>query len=122
MVHHSQEQTRECVSRRNVLRGVVGTLLTLGLEGCNQPLSRLSTPTPIPTTRPQGSVLYSYRGHRSRVTTVAWSPNGIYIASGSLDKTVHVVMLLACKVWHGPQMGVALSQVLSTKPYRCGML
>ena len=90
MVHHYQEQARECFSRRDVLRGVAGVLLMLGLEGCTQSLSFRSTPTPIPTTRPQGSVLYSYRGHRSRVTTVAWSPNGTYIASGSLDKTVHV--------------------------------
>ncbi len=90
MVYHSQEQARECFSRRDVLRGVAGLLLTLGLEGCAQSLSLRSTPAPVPTVRPQGSVLYSYRGHHSRVTTVAWSPNGTYIASGSLDKTVHV--------------------------------
>ncbi len=90
MVHHYQEQTRAWVSRRDVLRGVAGVLLTLGLEGCAQSLPLQSTPTPIPTTRPQGSVVYSYRGHHSRVTTVAWSPTGTYIASGSLDKTVQV--------------------------------
>jgi WD40 repeat protein len=33
---------------------------------------------------------YKYPGHTGHVYSVAWSPNGIYIASGSNDKTVQV--------------------------------
>ncbi|HCI81010.1 MAG TPA: hypothetical protein DHW02_15125, partial [Ktedonobacter sp.] len=44
----------------------------------------------VVTPRPYGSVISNYRGHKMRVTAVAWSPNGKFIASGSLDKTVQV--------------------------------
>ena len=37
-----------------------------------------------------GTVLYIYRGHTSSVRSVAWSPDGTRIASGSDDKTVRV--------------------------------
>src|SRR5260370_2923942 len=79
-------------SRRDVLRGMAGLMVTMGLGGCAQALSSSSTPTPTPTPTPRrpGSILYTYRGHTDRILTVAWSPNGKYIASGSLDKTVQV--------------------------------
>ena len=79
-------------SRRDVLRGMAGLLLAVSLESCAQGLSSASssTPTPIPTPRRPGSILYTYRGHTDRILTVAWSPNGKYIASGSLDKTVQI--------------------------------
>ncbi len=77
-------------SRRDVLRGMAGLMVTMSLGGCAQALSSSSTPTPIPTPRRPGSLLYTYRGHTDRILTVAWSPNGKYIASGSLDKTVQV--------------------------------
>lgn len=32
----------------------------------------------------------TYRGHTNSVQAVAWSPDGIYIASSSADKTVHI--------------------------------
>jgi WD40 repeat protein len=31
-----------------------------------------------------------YKGHSAEVMSVAWSPDGQLIASGSSDKTVHV--------------------------------
>jgi len=80
------------LTRREVLRGLAGLMITMSLEGCAQSLYSPSTslPVPTPTPRHRGSILYTYRGHTDRVTTVAWSPNSKYIASGSLDKTVQV--------------------------------
>lgn len=78
-------------SRRDVLKGMAGLMLAVGLESCSQVLSSSSsTPTPTPIPRRPGSLLYTYRGHTDRIPTVAWSPSGKYIASGSLDKTVQV--------------------------------
>src|SRR6266487_4277454 len=79
-----------CPSRREVLRGLAGLMIAISLDGCAQALSSSSAPVPTPTPRPHGSILYTYRGHTDRILTVAWSPNGKYIASGSLDKTVQV--------------------------------
>ncbi len=39
---------------------------------------------------PLGTTLLTYRGHTSAVTTLAWSPNGGRLASGSWDCTVQV--------------------------------
>jgi serine/threonine protein kinase len=39
---------------------------------------------------PEGTLLYTYRGHSNTVTAVAWSPDGSRIASGSSDNTVQV--------------------------------
>ncbi len=77
-------------SRRDVLRGMAGFMIAVSLESCAQVLSSASTPVPTPTPHRPGSLLYTYRGHTDRIPAVAWSPNGKYIASGSLDKTVQV--------------------------------
>jgi len=38
--------------------------------------------------RPQPNTLYICQGHSGRITAIAWSPDGKYIASGSYDKTI----------------------------------
>ena len=48
------------------------------------------TSTTILTSGPIGTTLYEYRGHTLDTFAVAWSPNGMFIASGSFDKTVRV--------------------------------
>src|SRR3989440_32876 len=37
-----------------------------------------------------GGTIYTYHGHSDRVHTVAWSPNGSYIASAGADQTVQI--------------------------------
>ena len=39
---------------------------------------------------PQGSTIISYREHVDYVTTLAWSPNGQWLASGGTDGTVQI--------------------------------
>jgi WD40 repeat protein len=91
MMYKQTHQLTDYLSRRVMLRSLAGFLLTMSIEGCAQSASSLSSATtPTPTPRPHGSVIASYRGHTMRVTAVAWSPDGKYIVSGSLDKTVRV--------------------------------
>jgi WD40 repeat protein len=79
-------------SRRQVLGGLAGLMIAMSLEGCAQAFSPSSATTPVasPTPRRLGSVITTYRGHTARVTSVAWSPDSKYIASGSLDQTARI--------------------------------
>src|SRR6266487_3755777 len=62
------------------------------VEGLRQiVMYQLSSPQPssnIPM--PAGTVLCTYKGHRDIVGSVAWPPDGKYIASGSGDGTVQI--------------------------------
>ncbi len=100
-----------CLSRREVLQGLAGLMIAMSLDSCAQALSSSSTPVASPTPRRQGSVLYAYHGHTDRITSVAWSPNGKYIPSGSLDKTAQIWAVNAADhfqpvVYHGHTAGL----------------
>ncbi|TKY70620.1 F-box/WD repeat-containing protein TBL1XR1 [Spatholobus suberectus] len=45
-----------------------------------------------------GKLVYSLNGHRDRVYSVAFSPNGEYLASGSPDKSMHIWSLKEGKI------------------------
>ncbi|CAI8583130.1 unnamed protein product [Vicia faba] len=45
-----------------------------------------------------GKLIHSLNGHRQPVYSVAFSPNGEYIASGSLDKSLHIWSLKEGKI------------------------
>ncbi|MBA2285543.1 MAG: WD40 repeat domain-containing protein [Ktedonobacteraceae bacterium] len=87
--------TVQRLSRRRVLTGL-GGLVLMGsgmswLEGCVTGSTSNSTPNSRPTFPPTRSkVLYIYRGHTDIVSGIAWSPDGQFIASASLDRTVQV--------------------------------
>src|SRR6266536_3027460 len=84
-------QANVLIHRRTAIKGLAGLLLLACSSSCASPTSfTTTTPTPTATSRPSGSVIHVYRGHTDRVTAVAWSPDGRYIASGSLDKTVQI--------------------------------
>src|SRR2546421_449508 len=96
-------------SRREVLQGLAAVALPMSLEGCAQSLFSSSAAVPTPTPRPPGSVLYTYRGHTDSVMTVAWSPDGSSIASGSADSTVRLWDVATGKqkyVYRGHSAGV----------------
>jgi len=48
------------------------------------------TSTPAPTAVPVGTPIFTYHGQKSGVKAAAWSPDGQFIASGGMDRTVHI--------------------------------
>lgn len=105
-----QHLERHVLSRRQIVRGLTGLVgAAVGiapLSACGQsfpsatlaspatPWSSLTTASPTRATTiaspAVGTTLYVYRGHALGVFSVAWSPDGERIASGSFDKTVQV--------------------------------
>lgn len=81
------------VSRRAVIGGLAGVAL-LAAGGTviflAQHKNEMSTLNSTATANGQGALLYTYRGHSDLLWTVAWSPNGKYIASAGTDRTVQV--------------------------------
>jgi eukaryotic-like serine/threonine-protein kinase len=80
--------------RNALVTGPVVFVLMLAGAGCtpfgsNTPAAT-SSPTRTSATRPQTKVLLTYHGHSDRVMAVALSPDGKYVVSGSLDKTVQI--------------------------------
>ncbi len=85
------------ISRRTALAQLVGLALAGGsiaqlVSSCGSasPDSAPSAHSPTPSSHSLGTVLYTYHGHSDGVTSVAWSPDGMRIASGSHDDTVQV--------------------------------
>ena len=79
----SPTQDRRGISRRALL---IGTISMVGLVGISGGFGLWA----LSQQRRMGSTLVTYVGHLNSVATVAWSPDGTRIASGSWDQTVQV--------------------------------
>src|SRR6266567_3203276 len=80
--------------RNALVTGLVVSMLMLAGTGCSASGANIpaatGTPTSTSITHRQTKDLLTYHGHSDRATAVAWSPDGKYVVSGSLDKTVQV--------------------------------
>jgi WD40 repeat protein len=79
----ASKERKHGIPRRALLTGAVGIAGLTAIGGGLIWWTRLQKP-------PLGSTLVTYTGHLNTVTSVAWSPNGTRIASGSWDQTVQV--------------------------------
>src|SRR5690242_9384744 len=85
-------------SRRTLLLGGVAAVSLGGVASAWREFAQQSTHSsfaPIRSSLPstllsKGQTLSTYRGHAAAVFSVAWSPDGTAIASGSTDTTVQV--------------------------------
>ena len=79
----SPKSSKRGFSRRALLIGAIGVI---GLAGTCSGFGLLALSQKLTV----GRTLVTYTGHLSAVATVAWSPDGKRIASGSWDQTVQV--------------------------------
>jgi WD domain, G-beta repeat len=86
-----EEQSQKRYTRRMVLVGLAGLGLTVSAVTASKLLFSANTPTPPPPSLP---LPYTYRGHTSIVNSVAWSPDGERLASGSNDETMSLWLWL----------------------------
>jgi WD40 repeat protein len=75
----------------DVFKCLMGLALLLSVTGCTL-FDTGATPTQKTNAAISqlGRPIFTYDGHVNRVTATVWSPDGKYIASGSMDTTVHV--------------------------------
>src|SRR6266516_6298648 len=89
------ERPSPSLSRRKLLAMGIGAVAIITGSGgiwyissrSGAPPSTLITPTRVPTA---GTTLFTYTGHTDPVFSVAWSPDGKRIVSGSWDETAQV--------------------------------
>jgi serine/threonine protein kinase len=79
VVAREPQPPKRGISRRTVVLGLAG------LVAASAGIAWFATSHPA-----LGTLLYTYRDHASGVNSVAWSPDGKYIVSGSDDSTVQV--------------------------------
>ena len=99
-----EQKSKQEVSRRNATRWIIGGVAAVsigagsaGIYFSKQPSSTQSKARPAgSTTRPNSrpntrpNIKSILRGHGQAVTSLAWSPGGSQLASGSLDRSVRL--------------------------------